>query len=202
MERYRINAHVESLVERWWPEVERPEVRVLVQLRAELGREIEDLRERVATLEEYVEALDTIIGQGSFATADAAMKATREAVSPSAPEPQTIVLTDKGGTMELATMEVVEQTIRVIPVEHAIYDIKRGAFATFFVDKILGGFHAEDKARAESKEIKWEDAFDYNIVADDGILEEIVIRNYGTDARLNEIRRALQWALEKTYAAR
>lgn len=104
--------------------------------------------------------------------------------------------------MELATIEIVDQTVRVIPAEHAVYDIKRGAFATFFVEKILYGFQQEDKARVESKDIGWEDAFDYDIVADDSILEEIVIRNYGTETRLNEIRRALQWALEKTYAAR
>lgn len=182
--------------------MEKPEVRVLVELRAELGREIEKLRGRINTLEEYVEALDVIIGHGSFATADVAMEAARESPSNGAPEPQTIVLTDKAGNMELATMEVVDQTVRAIPAEHAVYDIKRGAFATFFVEKILGGYQQEDRTRVEKKEIEWDDAFDFEVVAEDSILEEIVIRNYGTDTRLNEIKRALQWALEKTYVVR
>lgn len=175
---------------------------MLVELRAELGREIEQLRERIRVLEEYVEALDATIGKSSFTTADVVMESAKKAPPPGAPEPQSIVLTDKGGNMELATVEIVDQTVRVTPAEHAMYDIKRGAFATFFVEKILGGFQQEDKARVESKDIGWEDAFDYDIVADDSILEEIVIRNYGSETRLGEIRRALQWALEKTYAAR
>jgi hypothetical protein len=189
--------------------VESPEIRVLVELRAELGREIEELKERIRILEEYIEALDSTIGRGSFSTADVALESARRAPTPTSDEaevdsaePQTIVITDKAGNMELATMEIVDQTVRIVPAEHAVYDIKRGAFATFFVEKILGGFNAEDQARAENKEIPWEDAFDADIHSDDGILEEIVIRNYRTEARLNELRRALQWALEKTYSAR
>ena len=48
----------------------------------------------------------------------------------------------------------------------------------------------------------WDDAFDFDVRADDGMLEEIIIRNYRGEVRLTEIERALRWALEKIYRAR
>jgi hypothetical protein len=40
------------------------------------------------------------------------------------------------------------------------------------------------------------------VKAEDNILDEMIIRNIGDDARQKEIQNALRWALEKTYSAR
>jgi hypothetical protein len=189
--------------------VENPDIRVLAELRKALAEEVDELKAVIARLEERIEALDETIGKGSFTTADVALAAASRPPTPTPAEtitesgtPEVITVMNKERNLELATIEVIDQTLRIIPAEHAIYDIKRGAFARFFVDRILGNFQAEDKEKAEAKEIDWNDTFDFEINADDSILEEVIIHNYGTEARLNEIERALRWALEKTYAAR
>jgi len=102
----------------------------------------------------------------------------------------------------LATIDVDGQTLTIIPAPHAIYDIKRGAFARFFVERILGKLQEEDRHKVENGEIEWEQAFDFEVRAEDGILQEMTIRNYGDDDRFDEIQRALRWALEKVYRAR
>ena len=189
-------------------QVENPDVKVLADLRKELAEEVEELRAVIGRLEEQIEKLDEAIGRSSFATADVALAAASRtpAKSPDtiseSGEPEIITVMNSDRSLELATIEVLDQTLRIIPAEHALYDIKRGAFATFFVERKLGQFDAEDKEKAEAKEIDWDDAFNFTIRSDDGILEEIVIQNYGSDARLKEIERALRWALEKTYATR
>ena len=109
---------------------------------------------------------------------------------------------NKAGNLELGLVETIEQTMRIVPAEHAVYDITRGAFARFFLERILGKFQQEDRHRVESGEIEWEDAFDFEVSADDNILDEMVIRNIGDDTRQKEIQNALRWALEKTYSAR
>ncbi len=186
-----------------------PQIPVLLELKKELEEELQDLRARSKKIEEYIRTIDASITTGSFATADSAIAktptsttSTEPTTTPEVPELRSIELFNKARELELATLEVTEQEIRCIPASHAIYDIKRGAFARFFVERILGKFQEEDRHKVEAGEMTWEDAFDFDVRADDGILEEIIIRNYRGEVRLTEIERALRWALEKIYRAR
>ncbi|MGY5856527.1 MAG: hypothetical protein RTS72_07990, partial [Candidatus Thorarchaeota archaeon] len=189
--------------------VSNPEIRVLLELRTQLGEELDKLKERMEQLEEFIQALDSTIGQGSFTTADVAMETAKRApvISPSetlaaSGEPRNIAVLNKPGDLELATIEVIEQNLRVIPADHAIYNITRGAFARFFVQDILGKFQQEDRHRVENGEIEWDDAFDFEVKTDDKILEEVIVKNFGDESRLEEIQRTLRWTLEKIYRAR
>ncbi|MDF1538104.1 MAG: hypothetical protein P1Q69_04295 [Candidatus Thorarchaeota archaeon] len=185
-----------------------PKIPVLLELRKELENELNELKARIRRIEEYIGALDVSITTSSFATADSAITGTSSTtpiqapVTDTIPELRSIVLFNKGRDLELATLEVTSQEITGIPAPHAIYDIKRGAFARFFVERILGKFQEEDRHKVEAGSMTWENAFDFEVRADDGILEEINIKNYGGEVRLAEIERALRWALEKIYRAR
>lgn len=180
-----------------------PQIPVLLELKKHLEEELESLQKRIKQVENFIEALDATITTQSFATADTALTKPVGTEQQSAlPELRSIVLYNKGRELELGTLEVTRSEIRAIPAGHAIYDIKRGAFARFFVEKILGKYQEEDRHRVEKGEITWDDAFDFEVRAEDGILEEIIIRNYSTEARLEEIERALRWSLEKIYRAR
>ncbi len=185
-----------------------PKIPILLELREEIENEITQLKTRIQKLEEFIDALNSVITQGSFATADSALAASRaeETIEPTVEEEpdelRSVVLMNKARDLELATLEITQQEIRAIPAPHSIYDIKRGAFARFFVERILGKFQEEDRHSVENDELTWDDAFDFEVRSEDGILEEIVIKNYRTDDRLGEIERALRWALEKTYRAR
>ncbi len=190
--------------------LEDPRIQILLQLRKDLEDELVNLQNRITQIEEYIQALDSTIGTGSFSTADTALgKFESEPVVE--PEPSDIGVTDEDRTitirakdkdLELATIEVAGNTLKVVPASHALYDIKRGAFARFFVEKILGSFQQEDRVNVENGLMEWEEAFDFEVMADDGILQEIVVRNYGDDTRLDEIERTLRWSLEKIYRAR
>jgi predicted regulator of Ras-like GTPase activity (Roadblock/LC7/MglB family) len=193
--------------------LENPEIRVLLELRRELDEQLTELREKADQIESYIQALDSVIGVSSFATADAAIgaaatadalgaRAEEGAAALTSDEPRTIQVMNKPGDLELAIIELDTQTLSVTPASHAIYDIKRGAFARFFVERILGQFQQEDRHRVENGEIEWEQAFDFEVRADEGVLQQIVIRNYGEGNRLNEIQNTLRWALEKIYRAR
>ena len=109
---------------------------------------------------------------------------------------------NKSGDLEMATVEVIEQNLRIVPADHAVYNITRGAFARFFIQEILGKFQQEDRLRVESGEISWDDTFDFEVKSDDKILDEVIVKNFGDEARLEEIQRTLRWTLEKIYKAR
>ena len=189
--------------------LENSDIQLLLNIRTKLNEEVDRLRDMIARLEEHIETLDGQIAKASFTTADAALsKSSRaEAAVPVQPpakttEPQSIVIMNKAGKLELGLFEVLEQTIRFLPAEGAVYDITRGAFARFFVERILGKFQQEDRHRVENGEIEWEDAFDFEVQAEDNILGEMIIKNYGDENRMKEIQSTLRWALEKTYSAR
>lgn len=184
-----------------------PDIQALLKIRTELSDEIDRLKDMIARLEDHIETLDVQIGRGSFTTADVAVPPSgAKTASPDASietgEPQTITITNKAGNLELGMIEIIEQTMRIIPAEHAIYDITRGAFARFFLERILGKFQQEARHRVENGEIEWEDAFDFDVKEENNILDEMVIRNIRDDAQQKEIQDALRWALEKTYSAR
>jgi hypothetical protein len=189
--------------------LENSDIQLLLNIRTKLNEEVDRLRDMIARLEEHIETLDSQIAKASFTTADAALsKSPRSEATASIPqpsrttEPQNIVIMNKAGKIELGVLEVLEQTIRFLPAEGAVYDITRGAFARFFVERILGKFQQEDRHRVENGEIEWEDAFDFEVHAEDNILGEMIIRNYGDENRMKEIQSTLRWALEKTYSAR
>ncbi|MHA2026204.1 MAG: hypothetical protein ACW98U_09915 [Candidatus Thorarchaeota archaeon] len=186
-----------------------PEVRVLLELRTQLGEELDRLKERIEQLEEFIQVLDATIGKGSFVTADAALGTTQP--SPDLPpaesietsgEPRNILIMNKAGDLELATIEVIDQNLRIVPADHAVYNITRGAFAKFFIQEILGKFQEEDRLRVENKEIEWDDSFDFEVKSEDKNLDEVVVTNYGSEVRLEEIQRTLRWALDKIYRPR
>jgi hypothetical protein len=189
--------------------VSSPNIRVLLDLRTKLGEEIERLRESIDRLEEFIQELDVSISKASFATADTAIGAAEETpdLTPAeeidtSGEPRSILVMNKPGDLELATIEVIDQSLRIVPADHAVYNITRGAFAKFFLKEILGKFQEEDRLRVENKEIEWDDAFDFEVKSDDKNLDELIVTNYGSEARLEEIQRTLRWALDKVYRPR
>ena len=190
-------------------DVASPNIRVLLELRTQLGEELDGLKEKIGQLEEFIQVLDATIGQGSFTTADVALETIDS--GPEVPptetletsgEPRDILIMNKAGDLELATIEVVDQNLRIVPAEHAVYNITRGAFAKFFIQEILGKFQEEDRLRVENKEIEWEDTFDFEVKSDDKNLDEVVVKNFGSEIRLEEIQRTLRWALDKIYRPR
>lgn len=190
-------------------EVESPEIRALLELRTQLGEELDRLKERIEQLEEFIQALDTTIGKGSFTTAAVAIESAKRApvLTPTetlaaSGEPRSILIMNKSGDLEMATVEVIEQNLRIVPADHAVYNITRGAFARFFIQEILGKFQQEDRLRVESGKIGWDDTFDFEVKSDDKILDEVIVKNFGDEARLEEIQRTLRWTLEKIYRAR
>jgi hypothetical protein len=181
-----------------------PDIQVLLKIRTELNAEVDRLKDMIVRLEDHIGSLDAQIARGSFVTADSAPSGTPPAPTPAeeTEEVQTITITNKAGDLELAMVEILEGSMRIIPAEHAVYDITRGAFARFFIDRILGKYQEEDRHRVENGEIEWDDAFEFDMKQEDNILDEMIIRNIGNEARQKEIQNALRWALEKTYSAR
>jgi hypothetical protein len=190
--------------------LENDQIRSLLELRKELEDQIEEFKQGIVKLEAMLQKLDSVIGMSSFTTADRIIDTAVEDTTAetevseitSVDGVSSIVIRSKDRDLDLATIEVSGSNLKIIPADHAIYDIKRGAFARFFIERILGNFQQEDRHIVESGTMQWEEAFDFEVQADESILKELIIRNYGGEERLSEIQRTLRWALDKIYRAR
>ncbi len=98
----------------------------------------------------------------------------------------------------LARVEVYRDKVVILPTFDA--SVRMPPFEKFLVSDILEYYKNADEDMVRRGKLRPEDKFDYEIVSDeDGTLKKIIIRNYRTSERLDEILKAVQWTLGKMY---
>ena len=70
-------------------------------------------------------------------------------------------------------------------------------FRSFFLAKILNGYRRKDDELVTAGSIMEEEAFDYEIDEEGGLVREIRVYNYRERRRLDELRSALRWTLNR-----
>lgn len=77
------------------------------------------------------------------------------------------------------------------------FHITTQPFQAFFVKKVLEGFkRKDDDLVAQGIKMPGE-TFDYQIVDENGVLKEVIIKNYGSKDNITEIKNTLRWTLNK-----
>jgi hypothetical protein len=96
---------------------------------------------------------------------------------------------------ELARVVVYERGLVIKP----LIDLPADSppLRSFFVAKILEGYKRKDGEMVEAGELAEEEAFDYEVVEEGGLVKEIRVVNYRERRRLDEIRSALRWTLQR-----
>ncbi|MFX0096273.1 MAG: hypothetical protein ACFE7E_00765 [Candidatus Hodarchaeota archaeon] len=171
------------------------DVEILAELKAFIEKEIERKQEEANTLRRFLKAVDAFLVKSSFKTADK-FTGKREELKV---EMMGETLSIKSGNIELATMYIDNKEIRIIPVPEHRFDPGIPPFDSFFVNRIMNNMKDEDQAKVEAGELTQEDAFAFEVKIEDGILEEIIIRNAGSQERNREIQRTIRWTLEKMW---
>ena len=170
-------------------------VEILAELKSSIEKEIERKQEEVNKLKRFLKAIDAFLVKDSFKTADKLTGKIEEAQVEI--EGETISI--KSGSIELATMHIENNDIRIIPEPEHQFDPELPPFESFFVKRIISNMKEEDQAKVEAGELTKEDVFNFEVEIEDGILKEIIIRNTGSQERVNEIRRTIRWTLEKMW---
>jgi len=184
------------------------DIRRLVELRT-------DLKERIASLESEIERwrvllslLDQRLGQVSFKKAE--ISETPETEAPEPPEssniePQvasyerSVPLKSNTGIL-LGELQIGREEIRVVPTEGLEFRKDLPPFETFLIGRIFERMKETDEERANNREIPDDTRFSYEINENkNGIIGEILIKNYRTTRRLQELRNSIRWTLDKMY---
>ena len=104
------------------------------------------------------------------------------------------VLKSKDGR-ELAKFTVHERGLVVEP----LIEVPAGSppFLNFLVMKVLNGYRREDSRAARYGDIKPDEALDFAVFEEGGLVKKIVVWNWREKERLEDIRGAVKWALTR-----
>lgn len=104
----------------------------------------------------------------------------------------------RDGTV-LGTLRVDGTVIVFEPRRDLVFTTDIPPFQSFFVDRVLSNMRSTDEGRVTAGEISPEEILSFDVQTDGDRIIRVVVRNYGGERRLREIRSSLRWALDKMY---
>jgi hypothetical protein len=172
----------------------------LMELRSYLETRLKEVEEELERLRVLSKIVEEVIVSKSFRVAETLQPTPQERETPlpvSEPEESVPLKTAQG--VSLAAMVVSHPNVRIIPVEELEFSVHTPPFQSFFVSRILEPMRVKDDEAVRKGEFLPENALSYEVVTDGDIIKEVVVRNYGGETRLREVKSACRWTLEKMY---
>ena len=172
----------------------------LMELRSYLETRLKEVEEELERLRVLSKIVEEVIVSKSFRVAETLQPTPQERETPlpvSEPEESIPLKTAQG--VSLAAMVVSPPNVRIVPVEELEFSIHTPPFQSFFVSRILEPMRAKDNEAVRKGEFLPENALSYEVVTDGDNIKEVVVRNYGGETRLREVKSACRWTLEKMY---
>lgn len=165
-----------------------------------LERRIKQQEEEVSYLRSFLEVVDSLLTERSFRRVE--IKPTSEAavqqpgLPTTAPDSISIMTTDG---VRIASMSVNPHSLEVVPEATVNLDSKSPPLRSFLVAKVLEPMLTKDKEAAASGSLSPDNMLTYDVEQEGGRLKAIVVRNYGDDRRLLELKNAIRWTLRRMY---
>ena len=181
--------------------MENERVKRLAEAKSYIQKRIDELESEVELLKLILSVIDTALSRESFTkAAELPREAPREA--PQAPPAEAdlgaqvseAAVTSRDGR-ELARLVVYEKGLVIKPLMDLPVDSP--PLRSFFIAKVLEGYKRKDEELVRAGEILEDEAFDYEVAEEGGLVKEIIVRNYRERRRLDEIRSALRWTLNR-----
>ena len=187
-------------------------IRKLMELRTYLDSRIKQLEDEQEKLKTLFKIVDEVIVSKSFRIAETTQQprpepAPKAVMHPSAQAAPThveaivqsgeeIPLKTQNGVL-LANMYVDETDIHIIPDKEKVLQLSTPPFQSFLVGRILESMRLKDQEDVKTGALAPNLAFEYEVIKEEDIIREIVIRNYGNQRRMREIMTTTRWTLEK-----
>jgi hypothetical protein len=165
----------------------------LLRIKEELERNLRERMAEVAVLQKRVRSISNILRRLGVQPATSAPPESLGAL-------RTIVR-DRWGN-PIANVDADSDSIRITPTGLTPIDTRKAPFRSFFIHRVLRPMQDEDEQSVLRGRLSRKEAIHYECREDGGILIELVVCNYGTPQRLERIKDALNWTLEKQQAKR
>lgn len=169
------------------------DVAELVRMKGELERQLRERKTEVAALQKRVTSISNIIKQLDVQSSDSA---ARDVAGP-----LRTVVRDRWGN-PIANIDVDSDSIRITPTGSMPIDTRKAPFRSFFIHRVLTPMRDEDEHAMAQGRLSQQQGIVFECREDCGMLVELVVHHYGTPQRLERIKDALNWTLEKQQTKR
>lgn len=172
----------------------------LAEMKSFLERKIKQQEEEVSSLRSFLEVVDSLLAERSFRRVELnpELEAPRPKTERVPPPPDSIPIMTTDG-VRIASMTVGPTSLQVIPELNVNLDSNSPPLRSFLVAKVLEPMLTKDKESATAGSLSPDNMVDYDVEQEGGRLKAIVIRNYGDDRRLLELKNAIRWTLRRMY---
>jgi len=193
----------------------------MIAFKKRLEDQLEKLDAEVKEVQATLDTVNTILLEKGFKRGDIkevppSVSVPKEVVLPKLePEPQKVVVTQTQPTQQhteqesviplktmtedpLAIMYFDKQTVHVLPDESKNFSINTPPFTNFLVEKVFAKMQEKDKELVRLGQMSTDRMFSYNIVREQDLIREIVIKNVDDD-RLKELKSSIRWTFEKMF---
>ena len=165
-----------------------------------LERRLKLQEEEMTNLRSFLEVVDSLLAERSFRRVE--IKPPTETARPKTEHPPPTgdslpVLTTDG--VRIASMTITPKSLQVVPEASIHLDSNSPPLRSFLIAKVLEPMLGKDKEAATTGSLAPDNMLDYEVEQEEGRLKAILIRNYGDDRRLLELKNAIRWTLRRMY---
>jgi len=171
--------------------------RSLAEIKSWIERRIIELSEELKMLRQISSHIDEELAGLSFKRLDTMVERRAETVAeePAQERPQLRVIRSRSGA-NLATLSYTDEEARFILSPEVELRRDDKPFSSFLLRKVLDAMVKADAERVEAGELEREKSLSYDIKYEDGMVREIIVRNYRDSSRLRELTNSVRWTLE------
>ena len=166
------------------------QVKKAAELKLWLESRIAELQEETERLKETLMLVDSTLRASTFKSAIDLMDESKEIAETRE------LKRDKGGQV-IATASVVSKSVSVEPAEGVTLKTSTPPFKSFLIGKILQGMKAKDEELVSTGKLGKEEAFEFEVKEEGGLVKRIVVENYRDKSRLNEILSTMAWTFSR-----
>ncbi len=173
-------------------------VKRLAEAKSYLETKLVELENEVSTLRSILTAFDEVLAEKSFKKVKVERRHIEaEPPSPVVPE-EKFELTTVDGIL-LGELSVKDNDLLLAPAQGISLRVDLPPFVSFLINRVLEPIRRKDEEAVASGALRSDEAFNYEIDEDSGILNGIRMINYGDSKRLNEFKNAIRWTLRRLY---
>jgi len=183
---------------------EEDSVRRLAEVKAYLEKRMLEIQDEASKLKSLLEVVDASLAEKSFKKMEVP-KPMPPSPGPSPPMvqqveglKQVVPLKTPDG-VHLADSSETETELIITPAPGMKVDVSAPPFRAFLVGRVLEPMRTRDDAAARAGQMTPDNVLSYAIEQDGNLMKRLIVKNYGDDRRLQELRNAIRWTLRRIY---
>jgi len=183
---------------------EEESVRRLAEVKAYLEKRMLEIQDEASKLKSLLEVVDASLAEKSFRKMEVPKPAPLTPVPspPVLPEEevfrQVVPLKTPEG-VHLADASETESELIITPAPSMKFDVSSPPLRAFLIGRVLEPMRSRDDASARAGQMSPDKVLSYTLEQDGNLIKRLVIRNYGDERRLQELRNAIRWTLRRMY---